>query len=237
MERTLSPKQIIRLSALKNYWTGEPEIRILRTLVTPGKCAIDIGANRGVYTYFLSRLCAHVFAYEPNPMCVGLLVRTFGPNVTVRQTALSDEHGTAVLHIPLFQGNSWDGWGSLAKNFPGADSVREVVVDTRCLDEEGITNVGFIKIDVEGHERAVLAGAREVIRQNRPNLLIEIEERHCADGIDKVFRFVEDMGYRGAFLRRGQLVGLEEFDVRMNQGTPEEAGHAGYINNFVFRPL
>ena len=46
---------------------GEPEIGMLAHLVDPGGVAVDIGANRGVYSFQFSRLCDQVFAFEPNP--------------------------------------------------------------------------------------------------------------------------------------------------------------------------
>ena len=46
------------------------------------------------------------------------------------------------------------------------------------IDLERFSNVGFIKIDVEGHEHAVLEGATKTIKRNMPNLLVEMEEKH-----------------------------------------------------------
>jgi hypothetical protein len=52
-------------------------------------------------------------------------------------------------------------------------------VDQVCR-EQGIERVGFLKIDVEGFESAVLAGAERVLERDRPSLLLEIEDRHLA---------------------------------------------------------
>ncbi len=86
--------------------------------------------------------------------------------------ALSDRAGIAAL---IFQkGNS--GIGSIAGENPIAaqggapDHVRLDVATVR-LDEEGLDPVGLIKIDVEGHEAAVLAGALGLIARDHPRLL------------------------------------------------------------------
>src|SRR6266568_3035020 len=55
--------------------------------------------------------------------------------------------------------------------------VAERVVEVRTLDSFEFSDVAMIKIDVEGHEEAVVAGAEETIRRCRPSLLIESEER------------------------------------------------------------
>jgi FkbM family methyltransferase len=57
--------------------------------------------------------------------------------------------------------------------------IETVVVPMNTLDSFNFANVGFVKIDVEGHEEAVLHGGLKTIRSEMPNLMIEIEERHA----------------------------------------------------------
>ena len=61
--------------------------------------------------------------------------------------------------------------------------VETVKVPMRTLDSYQLSNVGFIKIDVEGHEEAVLHGSSETLRREMPNLMIEIEDRTSRAGI------------------------------------------------------
>ena len=65
-----------------------------------------------------------------------------------------------------------------AENTLNGASVDEIEVPRITLDSLGQDAVGFIKIDVEGHEVDVLAGAREILRRDRPAILVEAEERH-----------------------------------------------------------
>jgi hypothetical protein len=99
--------------------------------------------------------------------------------------------------------------------------------------------VSFIKIDVEGHELQVLGGAAETLRRHRPNLLIEIEQRHSPVPIAQTFDHVLSAGYRGEFLGAdGEVIPLSEFDPLKHQ-VPQPQRPAGqlYVSNFIFRPI
>jgi hypothetical protein len=101
----------------------------------------------------------------------------------------------------------------------------------------GHTNVGFIKIDVEGHEAAVLRGASRLIEQSAPTLLIEIEQRHIQGPIQDVFNMVAEMGYAGFFLKDWVLRSIATFDLEEDQLKHLHKLHSRrYINNFIFMP-
>ena len=76
----------------------------------------------------------------------------------------------------------------LASQRTGGDIERDTV-QTRTLDSFSFHNVGFIKIDIEGHELAVISGARNTIEQSRPAFLIECEERNTPGGLNELRRF------------------------------------------------
>jgi len=95
----------------------------------------------------------------------------------------------------------------------------------------------LLKIDVEGHELAVLRGAEQMLEQQRPALLMECEDRHLRQGgVHEVFDFLTERGYRGRFFGENGLQPLEEFDPAQHQRSEGERfwEAPGYVNNFVF---
>ncbi len=231
---TVIPAPVLwRYRAMKGWFGREPELRLLRYLVNPLKTSVDAGANKGVYTYFLAKLCRHVYAYEPNPKIFGLLRRSVTwPNVTLRNTALSDVTGTDRLIVPRRKAGYSNQLATLRKDkFTG--EVIEVPVETRRLDDEDVGEPGFIKIDVEGFERNVLLGATRTIQKWRPTLVVEIQEAHTKEPIEDTLRFVCSLGYDGLFVTENRLTSLDRFDpVRNHRGTAPEA----FVFNFVFLP-
>jgi hypothetical protein len=159
------------------------------------------------------------------------------------QCAVSDTESEAVLHVP---DNTADGGmayvGSSAARtveFPATIRVRTVTIDG--LDIQG---VGFVKIDVEGLELAVLQGAKRTISRDLPNLLIEAEERHRRDAVASVHSFLKPLGYEGWFVLNGMLHPIDLFSAELHQrpGALAERvarttdARSPYINNFVFVP-
>lgn len=217
----------------KNLRKGEAELKYLPHLVPRDRIAIDVGANKGVYTHLLARLASGVEAFEPNPKIYGVLTRYLPRNVVAHQVALSDSIGTAELIVPMYGGGYSNQTASLnpRKRNEGARSVR---VAQRTLDSYGFSNVGFIKIDVEGFEAAVLAGARETILRERPVMQIELEEQHTGRSIEACIQQVTDFGMDAFFLRDGALRPISEFDPVANRAA--FLPRIGYINNFIFKP-
>ena len=104
------------------------------------------------------------------------------------------------------------------------------------------SRVSFIKVDVEGHELEVFKGGVEALRQHRPNLLVEIEQRHSPVPIEETFGFIQEQGYTGYFLDdRGTRTPIGAFDPRRNYELATRCSqfgstHDGYIFNFIFIP-
>jgi FkbM family methyltransferase len=198
----------------------EKEIELLPALVERGKIAIDIGAGKGLYVDHLRGLGANVVAFEPYPQLAQELQRFYRGSVNVQDVALSDRRGRAPLRLR-----------------DATRGVETVNVEVRTLDEYDFRDVAFIKIDVDGHEEAVLKGAQRTLTTNRPSLLIEIEERHNAGSIERVAKMLAALGYREYFLSDDELHGYEDFDAARHQ-PPRDVGERGktrtYVNNFMF---
>jgi len=213
----------------------DPEMKLLRSMIRPGATAIDAGANVGFYTYVLADFCARVEAFEPIPACARVLRDYGAPNVRVHGSALSDREGTATLNVPSSGGTLLTGHASL-RALEGEGQKLEVPLGR--LDAFGFRNVSFFKIDVEGHEWEVLAGADETLRRERPLLFIEIEQRHLSGRpIGDIFAKLSGLGYQGSFYSGGALRPLAEFSYETHQRPYlNDVVSDAYINNFFFHP-
>lgn len=231
-----------RLQVPAKYWYSklrgslEPEMKLLPFLVESGEQAIDVGGNRGVYTYDLWRRGCHVEVFEPNPICCKVLQAWSSGRrcVNVHPVALSRSEGSATLHIPRdSSGLEHDASASIEQ--AGGGEIRDEVVATRTLDSYAFPDPRFVKIDVEGHEQSVIDGANATLQRCRPILLIEVEQRHNKGPIQEVFQCLLDLGYTGMFLKGGRLRTLNDFRQERDQSAAEFGRGLGtYINNFLF---
>ena len=143
---------------------------LLRTLKPrPGDVIIDAGANLGWYSLLLSTSLkppVRVFAFEPEPRNFKLLRRNLELNscgtVTAVEKALSDSEGTLPLY--LYSDKNL-GRHSMLPIYDGPTVQVGTTSLDRFLAEEKIApeRVAFLKIDVEGYELQVLAGAKTVL--------------------------------------------------------------------------
>ncbi len=187
----------------------------------------------------MSALCRGVYAYEPNSDICNFLQKGARSNVEVSLVALSDKSGSATLRIPRIDGTLNPGRASLSHcEVSGKENeFSEFLVRTKRLDDENLECVGFIKIDVEGHELAVLKGATELIRRELPVMLIEIEQRHLSVLMGEVINYIQQLGYEGAFLFNEELRAITGFNMELHQKTVDgEPMPDCYINNFIFYP-
>ena len=204
-------------------------------LIDPRKACIDVGANVGFFTEFMARRARQVYAYEPNPDLAFWLRKCRRKNVTPFFAALGAAPGQAVLRVPGEKGY-YHGWATLRpgayRDQPGLDYT--VPVET--LDARSFDDIGFIKIDAEGYEDAVLDGARDLLARAKPNLFIEIEQRHRSSPVAACVERLAGMGYAAHFIWEGRLHPFADFRVEIHQD-PKFAGTAGYAGDFLFRPV
>ena len=234
-----------------HYWKLlgklENEILILKSLVGNGKTAIDIGANEGIYSYALSKLCERVEAFEPQPWCSEIILaysQYSGSKINVHTVGLSESIGSLPLHIPIVGGRL----NTYLASFHEVEGERQSIkVPIHKLDDYHFQDVSFIKIDVEGYESKVIKGAKETILREKPVLLVEIEQRHLGNQpMESVFTEITELGYKGSFLHRGKFISLSEFSWDKYQKQFLELDdemilksqvQQEYVNNFIFRPI
>jgi FkbM family methyltransferase len=219
--------------------TEEAEQELLPWACDRRQLSVDVGAAHGAYLAHLLLYSAGVIAFEPRPEAAGRLRAQFGGTAHTRleQVALSDVSGTAELRIPAQRPTR--GTIAASNRLEGGCEVALHTVRCARLDEYRLAPVGFVKIDVEGHERAVLAGARDTLGRNRPIVLVEAEERHSAGSVAGVARFFAELDCKGYFLLEGRLRPIAEFDAATHQDSNHLSGGGRtgvYINNFLFVP-
>jgi FkbM family methyltransferase len=201
--------------------------RELSALVPIGKLAIDAGANVGVYSYWIARTANEVMAFEPQPVLAKRLAASGVRGLTVHNCALSDSDGVAELHVPP----SALGEASLRTLDVPVDAVQ---VPLTTLDSFELADVGFFKIDVEGHEEPLLHGAEETLRRSSATVYIEIEERHNPGGLARIRSWLAGLGYTEVQFRQyGAMHPFAEFDLERDQ-LQQRSRTPAYANNFMF---
>jgi FkbM family methyltransferase len=218
----------------------DPEgIRWMVAKLSDGDVAVDAGAYKGGYTYWMRRAVGEhgaVLAFEPQPDVAARLrsyVGAFGwSNVEVFEAALSSARGERALLRP---GSGPSPAASLVgASLPPAPERTPVRLDT--LDHvlahrRTAGRVGLLKCDVEGHELDVLRGAEATLRAHRPAILVECEERHLhGHSMVDVFGHLAALGYRGSFFWHGREEDVARFDPSLHQ----IEGRRPYVNNFAF---
>jgi FkbM family methyltransferase len=188
---------------------GEPELGFVPSVIDRTRAALDIGAHRGIYANVLARYATHVHAFEPHPSLCAYLKSVMPPKVTVHPVALSSEEGSVTFRIPRGGGYLGLGQGTLeAKPIFHVANVSEIEVRASRLDNEIHEPVGFIKIDVEGHELSALKGGQELLARDHPVLMVEVADTGELHHYTEVTSFLADFGYRPYWLERGALVGV-----------------------------
>ena len=154
-------------------------------------------------------------------------------NIKLYNLALSDCNGESELKLPLrskslFKDNIEELYQlGAATMHPNnyIEKYKKMPIKLCKLDDIVIDNtVGFIKIDVEGHEKNVLLGGQSLINRDKPILLIEIEERHTKIPIRETINFIKTLNYNCYYLSGNELRNIENIKP------------TNLENNFIFLP-
>ncbi|MET3839588.1 FkbM family methyltransferase [Bradyrhizobium sp. OAE829] len=184
--------------------------KALTRLVRPGTTVLDIGANVGAHTLHMARLIGpegRVFAFEPTTFAFHKLQRnlSLNPGLPERVTAVQCFVGSANADsAPAKIYSSWPLTGG--KDFHQKHLGQPMPTDglpTRSLDgllaENGDVRISLVKLDVDGYECEVLAGAEKMLSRDRPVFVMEIApyvlEEH-GKSLRELFSYFIPLGYR-----------------------------------------
>jgi len=156
---------------------------------------IDVGAHAGQFARLFASIaaCGHVYSFEPSPYARSILEAAVTwrgvRHITVVAQGLGDAPGVLELATPIKRrGGLGYGLAHVPAAGESADGQRRDQIAITTLDafaaEQGLARVDFIKVDVEGFEGRVMAGARGVLERFRPALLLELHDQHLARGGD-----------------------------------------------------
>ena len=223
----------IRERAWRERRKGEKEIKIIPDLLVNCNRAIDIGANVGVWSYWLSKYAKKVESFEPNPKIFNVLKNIKIKNVNTYNIALSNKSGSVDLLIPKGS-KGFSNQGASLSPIKVQGEHKSISIEAKCLDEYNFLDVNFIKIDVEGHEHEVIEGAKETIKKCKPTMVIEMEEKHNQIPIEDQISSVEKLGYRCCVLINKKIVKINEINLDKFHRNPTNKD--SYLFNFIFYP-
>ncbi len=161
------------------------EIELFRQIVEPGMLVVEAGANIGTHTIELSRMAAFVVAFEPQrisfqTLCANLALNN-RTNVQALHAALGGKNGRIL--VPVRDQNVANNFGGV----PLAGVTEGESVELMMLDRIEFSACGFIKIDIEGMEAEMLAGAQQTIATHRPILYMEADGAQAAEALKMLF--------------------------------------------------
>lgn len=206
-----------------------PELHFLKNVIKKGYNCIDIGANMGYYSYFLSKYSGttgKIYAIEPVPLFCKIWEKNTSKskfkNLTLFPFALGEKDSHVEMGTPMINGILHHG---MTKVITENDSVFKTTFTVEMKNPENlfseIQKIDFIKIDVEGYESIVVENMIETIKKHKPLIQSELSGR---ENRLHVIKTISDLGYSVNYLK----------DNHLELATPEIVNT--YQNDFYFKP-
>ena len=184
------------------FKSERPSIEFLMHRDLSGATILDIGANFGVYSYYMSKAAGpdgRLLAFEPQPelgVHLDAVKETYHlNNLTIVKQGLSSS--SRILKMR----RSAPGSGGASFHYESAKNLEELDVPVTTIDEyfsaKGNSPISFIKCDVEEHELEVFRGGEQTLLKYMPTLLFECHDTEATGG--ELFSYLTSLGYDGFF--------------------------------------
>jgi len=203
------------------YFLGEyetAELKSMEQFISKEGVFIDVGANIGLFSLYASQFTNQVICFEPFPQNFNSLKQNIKlnnlPNVRLENRAIGETEGVINLYYDDQEKNL--GMVSTKPLENGIKKEVKVVSLDSYLMSESISNIDFIKIDIEGFEYQALLGMRSTLETYHPTLLIEILDQGGSTNQDnKCDNLLKELGYKKYFI--DDEGGLSEREVNRNR--------------------
>ncbi len=175
---------------------------------------LDIGANLGLMSYYLSKKCKQVHAFEPIPQNLNNLykLKRFKnlDNLVIHPIALGNHDGDIELVLPVVSGVKKQGLSHVKDEkmeiFNSGESYKCPIARLDNIELAKDLSITGIKMDVENYEYEVLLGAKQLLLSHKPLVYTELWDNQ--NRLD-CFEFMTSLGYRIKVLKDDQLVSYQ----------------------------
>jgi len=212
----------------------EQDIKLLKTFLSDGDVAIDIGAHQGDTSVAMAVACGpsgKVLAFEPNSFVLPVLRRNSELNsgkfnIEVYPYAATETDGSVTFWYSDEGYHNGGSHGDLSRLNHGHMMPLEVEGRNlpKLLSQQpgSVARLKFVKVDTEGHDLAVLKSMESLLRQQMPFVRAEMYMRWNAAQRSEMLNFFKPLGYavrrwddnlRGSEIEEGDLMKLKHFDV------------------------
>ncbi|HMP71809.1 MAG TPA: FkbM family methyltransferase [Kiritimatiellia bacterium] len=230
LRRALRQRYYLRI--VKDYaesdWEWTP---FVKPLVPSGSLILDVGANVGYLSGLFARWVGpsgRVVSVEPIPATYDALSysmkKLFPKTVTAIQACVSDQPGEVTMAVPAYEGGGANYYESHIVEADSHESGQSFTVEATTLDlllppspnnpNRNPPPPSLIKIDVEGHELAVIRGGTGFFARHQPPLLIEVagDPDQPESSAAWLFSTLADWGYQPYLIKEGQLLARQAGD-------------------------
>lgn len=221
LKMALDPLEGAQLDLMAGHVAEAGTLSLIRRLLAPGDVFVDVGAHVGLHSLTAARAVGadgRVLAIDPQPYCCERLLTNAAlnhlNNIVVVAAAAGDRDGVIMLHSQ--QGGDHTRLtlaGAGAADLPARFEAPIVRLDT-LTDRHRIGSIKVLKIDVEGYEAQVIAGAAGALHATE-NLIFE----HLPLAGERAGREI------------AATLGATGFDLRQIDGAPWSPGQAALENN------